>query len=447
MFLSNPFVFDTRVDKQARSLLQRDFDVRLLCRAAPDLPPREERQGLAIERFPLRKGHFVRALLLALGGPGPGAARRAVAKSPTRMRHPDTAPRTPRRDTADPRPQRASPLGSLLKPVVRQLPPSAARLSYSIDFARRAAELEPDLVVAHDTDTLLAGVLVRRALGTPLHFDSHELFVERNIGPASRWRERLFWRPFEKRWIHDAGAVTTVAEGIADELQERYGIERPVLVRNVQTYEPPPAPSSLLHERLGVQSSLQLVVYAGALTYHRGLEQMIDAATELPEDSAFVVMGYAQDPDYQSQLLQRARESGVLGRRIFFTDAVPMHEVTRYLAGATLGIVPTQAVCRSYELEASNKIFHCLMAGVPVVMSDHEEKRRLVETWSIGVLFDERDPSKIAAAVADLLRDEPRREELRGNCLEAAKELNWEKEEARYHRVIDRLLGGSGDRA
>ncbi len=432
MFVANPFVYDTRVEKQARTLIDWGLRVRVCCRSDGEQPAFEERDGIEIERLPLSRSDFVRALAFAVVLPPAKWLRRWLEREPA-SREPAAEKNAARA------PARPAPAPLWMKVLARFFPPSAPRLAYCIGFARSAVRLQPTVVVAHDLDTLLAAVLVSHAHGTPVLYDSHELYVERNVGRSPRWKERLFWGFLERRLITRARWVTTVAGGIADDLATRYAIDRPTLIRNVQRFEEAPGHTGDLHEKVGVPTQTKLVIYAGALTFNRGLEQMVEAAPRLEPGVAFVVMGYAHDPTYLDALRRAAEANRSLDRQIHFTPAVPSAEVVRFVSGATLGIVPTQAACRSYEYEASNKIFHCVMAGVPLVLSDHVEKRALVEEWGIGVLFDERDPGAMAAAVNDLVANEARREELAANCLRAARTLNWEQEEQRYREIFRAL--------
>jgi glycosyltransferase involved in cell wall biosynthesis len=81
------------------------------------------------------------------------------------------------------------------------------------------------------------------------------------------------------------------------------------------------------------------------------------------------------------------------------------------------------------------------MAGVPVAMSDHAEKRMIVENYEVGVLFDETSPESIAKAVESLVLDDAQHAQAASNCLKAAQELNWEHEEFRYRTAMKSLLG------
>lgn len=336
---------------------------------------------------------------------------------------------------------RGSWLMRLCGPVLKRLPPSVRLVGFNDELARVAVALEPDLVLAHDANTLVAGALVKRATGAKLVYDSHELYLHRNIGDKRRWVDWVVWWPVERLTVRKADAVFTVAEGIARHLENAYGIGEVHLLRNVQPYEEALPNEKLFHAMYGLDASTRVVIYPGAITINRGLEQMIDSAPML-KGAVYVVMGYANSDGYLEELKARARANGSLDTTVLFKDAVPMDQVTRWVASADLGVVPTQGVCLSYRFEASNKMFHCLMVGVPLAMSDHPEKGILARRLKVGALFDETDPASIAGCVNGMLADEAGMREMRANCLQAARELNWEHEEHRYRTVMRGLLEG-----
>ena len=299
----------------------------------------------------------------------------------------------------------------------------------SLDLAGRVLALEPDIVHCHDLNTVVAGHLVRRVRGCPVVYDSHELWLERNIAGRSRFWDRLQWGLVERRLIGRCAAVSTVAEGIARHLERRYGLATVELIRNVQPFSPPAPTSHLLADDLGIDRERRIALYAGGILRHRGIEQLIRAATLASDRTAWVVMGYATEPAYLDDLKRLAEREGVLGSRVYFRDAVPPDAVNEYAASSDLAVVPTEAICLSYEFEASNKIFHSVMARVPVAMSDHIEKRLVNERHGIGVLFDETDPAEIARVVEGFLDDGPAYAAAVENCGRAAEVLNWEHEE------------------
>ncbi len=480
MLVANHFLHDTRVYKEARSLIEWGCEVHVIAMCNSALPTEEEVDGIHVHRVPMRRGDAVRLGAIVLWWCRP--ALRWLVGSPR-----EDLPLEPANDpkSSSEKSRRAS--IALLRPVIgnipgsrrmahtvlrafrrlvritarvygglkrrvtrvaraitrrskRIVPPSLRLLAMNLQFARHAIDLRPDVVQSHDLNTLLAGALVKRLIGVGLVYDSHELFLKRNIGNKSRARDNVIWAPIERLCIGKCDAVFSVADGICEHLAKQYDIPKPHLIRNVQPYEPPGVRTTLLADELGIPADLRIAIYAGAITINRGLEVMIDSAPHL-NGVVYVIMGYARNPDYLASLKQRATKLGVMSSSVFFREAVPIDDVVRYVASADLGIVPTQNVCLSYFFESSNKIFHCVMAGVPVVMSDHCEKRLLVESYGIGALFDETDPKEIARVVNITLDDREAYAAHRRNCLEAARVLNWEHEQHALRRVFADLLG------
>ena len=62
--------------------------------------------------------------------------------------------------------------------------------------------------------------------------------------------------------------------------------------------------------------------------------------------------------------------------------------------------------CENHRLALPNKVFEYIAAGVPVVVSDLPELRRLVEEHGVGWTADARRPAALAEALATALADE-----------------------------------------
>jgi glycosyltransferase involved in cell wall biosynthesis len=478
MLVANEFTHDTRVYKQARSLMQWGCEVHIIAMARADLPRTENLDGIQVHRLEVKASRCWRIFVAMLFWWCLPLLRRITAPASVQDHQTvaqQSASGTSATSKMKPQKDRVSEsssskttsaiwreiriaaivarrlmyritriirrlVTSLMRAVRKLLPGVAGLFSLNFDMTRLAVALNPAVVQSHDLNTLMAGGLVKRLSGAKLVYDSHELFLERNIASKSRWKDRLAWAPVERVFIGYCDAVMSVAEGICLHLAKRYRISKPHLLRNVQPYESPPQRSRILSDELGIEHSKAIVIYPGAITINRGLEAMIDSAPLL-ENAVYVVMGYARNPKYMAQLKDRAQRLGVLNTKLFFREAVPIDQVVRYTASADLGIVPTQNVCLSYYFEASNKIFHCLMAGVPLAMSDHHEKRLIAQDFGVGVLFDETDPRKIAAAVNSAIADRERYDRMRANCFKAARLLNWEHEEHGLRCIFAGLLG------
>jgi len=97
----------------------------------------------------------------------------------------------------------------------------------------------PDVVHAHDTDTLVAASRIADATGAQLVYDAHELYTDMisEFGLGGSWPVQAYWKGVERRFVSRADAVITVSNGCAEELRRRFGSEA-VVVRNVPPLVP-----------------------------------------------------------------------------------------------------------------------------------------------------------------------------------------------------------------
>lgn len=299
-----------------------------------------------------------------------------------------------------------------------------------------------DVVHANDGNTLAPALYLRALRGVRIVYDSHELWLRRNVRP--RLVAPLVEAVLERAGVRWADAVLTVSPSIAGWLQQRYGLtEPPLLVRNVPLWPgtlPDPA-RGRLRELAGLGPHDKVVSYCGGVTSGRGLEETVDALALLPEDVNLVMLGFGSR-DYVQGLLARAAAAG-LADRVHLVGPVPSAEVPQSLADADLAIVYVRPIVLSYTYSLPNKLFESIHAGLPIVAADLPDVAALVEEHGVGTVFavpegpfqqDGDQPgamdesARLAAALEQVLADpEPYRRHTRA----LAPLLDWRHEAER----------------
>jgi glycosyltransferase involved in cell wall biosynthesis len=290
-------------------------------------------------------------------------------------------------------------------------------------FIRSVTGSRADVYHAHDLNTLLPAVVMAHRTGGSVIYDSHEYFLERNVQRSFFWQK--IWSIMESSLIKRVNAVITVSDSIADALSLRYQIKKPTVVRNVQPYMPYRTSESL-NQLPELQDHGCIAIYAGRITSGRGLENLIEASHFL-DRVTIVIMGRGSTA-YVSAISKKISQES-LNQSVILLPAVEPELVHEYLCSANIGLMPTENICLSYYLGAGNKLFHYLMAGLPVVVADHPEKRRIVNQFDVGFVVDENNPKEIASAIQTLVDDNEMRSRFSMNGLEAAKVLNWKNEQ------------------
>lgn len=422
MFVLNDMRLDSRVHREARALAAVGFDVHVFAVMSDATAHRaeEEVDGFAIHRVPM----LMSPLAETPGVIGTPRIRMGLRRRAITSAFVSTRPF----------------LGGSLH--------LAANWQFRWrSWARRVLVRcdESQVWHAHDFNTLGIAISAATRHGGSVIYDSHELFME--AGAMSRLPAvvRSALRHRERVWATRAAAVVTVNESVAAVLRAQLGRDVSV-VHNCA--EPPQSGHSPLRDSIGVGTDAEIVLYHGSVTSGRGLERLIQSF-ELPRlaGARLAIMGYGP----LRPRLERLAGASAAAERIHFLPPVPPADVTTWVAGADVAVMPIEPTTLNHRLSSPNKLFEAIAAGVPVVGPDFVEFRRVVydgPEGPLGRLHADHAPATIAGAIADLLSmDIGAKEALRNRCRRAAQRLNWAAEAGRlleaYNTVVAAPYAGS----
>jgi glycosyltransferase involved in cell wall biosynthesis len=312
----------------------------------------------------------------------------------------------------------------------------------------------PDVLHAHDLDTVGPASEAARARGVPYVFDDHEAsYVDKlpNYAPAdARGVKRLalaaITRHLQRRGerlerevrARGVAAMITVSDSLADQLVARFGGERPVVVRNCPVLRDEPR-TDALREKLGLGRDAKILVFHGSVTEGSGIETVIRAMRALPREYVFALIGRVWGQDRYEAL---ARDEGVADR-VRIVPFVPEAEMFRLVASADAAVIPTEPNCVGHEFGIPNKLFESLMIGLPVVASAVPEVASILRRTGAGVTYPAaipQDPTAFADAVRRLCEDRALWDSCRAAGLAAARdELNWEHESKKLVAIYERI--------
>ena len=401
---------DPRVEKQAKALLAAGHDVVVLAtgKNGETLPRNETKDGI----------HIIRCL------------------SPLQRLY----NRAYRRDSAESQPPQTEDekkTGIGLIDRFLMLRHNLNLLYFYFAAVLEAMRQRADVYVGHDLTGLRPAYVAARLTGARVAYDSRELWVERTrSAPYRSWQKRFVaWQ--EKLLSRRCDLVIVVSQSTGEILAKRYNIPQPMLIPNVQPFTEA-VPSAEMRKRLNGGTDRRIAVFVGFFDPGRGVEQLVEAARYLDDTTCFALLG---DGVLRPELEARAKNDN-LGERVRFIGWVTPDELPQYLASADLGVSPMSPnASRNNYYSLDNKSFQYIMAGLPLIVNEQPEKRRLVEQYQIGIVFDETDPRDIARAIQSALADPVRYEQMRANCLKVAREeLNWDIMSKRYVTAIEALV-------
>jgi glycosyltransferase involved in cell wall biosynthesis len=390
MALFGDLTYDSRVQKEARSLVEAGYDVTIVCLAS---------EG-SVTDLPANVTVLVRL---------PSGAR--VIPGST---NPFIAGRTSR---------------------IGRLRTRVAWLSAYVrglrSWGRLAVQAAGPVQAWHAHDlTGLAAIAPNLPRRVPVVYDSHELYLESGTAAVLPRVVRSILRAYEKRLVSRAAAVITVNEEIAAELRRRYHLNVVTVVHNCPALRTPAPTGSLIRDSTGIPAESPIVLYHGGLTAGRGIELLLEALLRHGLDNVHLVLiGYGT----MHQALKDLARSEPWQHRLHVLDPVPPAALLDWVASADLGAMMNPGGTLNDVYSSPNKLFECLAAGTPVVASDFPTLRRIIvgnPSGPLGAVCDPGDIAAIATSIRTLLALGPAEmRTLRTRCRLAAEERwNWDLE-------------------
>jgi glycosyltransferase involved in cell wall biosynthesis len=277
-----------------------------------------------------------------------------------------------------------------------------------------------DIVHCHDLYTLPIGVKLKKKLGLPLIYDSHE-YWEYSINYALPKPLSNFYIWEEKKGILHADHIITVAEPMVEHFQS-IGCKNITIVNNCK--------KKISEYYIKPDNEQFTLNYIGGISKKRFVCQAIEV-WKTGKNITFVVAGFGSEEEKVRKLVN----SNDSKNRILFLGKIPMNKVISETLKSDAVLCMLDPSINNNRVGAPNKLFEAMVCGRPVIATKDTYSGKLVEKLDMGLAIDYNDKSFKNALIK--LRENPKLCEKFGkNALEAAiREYNWKNQEQKLLSV------------
>jgi glycosyltransferase involved in cell wall biosynthesis len=240
------------------------------------------------------------------------------------------------------------------------------------------------------------------------------------------------WRLYEKKSALKADRIITVVDEMKDRIvnlgipsEKIFILENTPYVNSIKSLE---------YER---DPKFLTLVYIGGISYHRGLQYVIEGIRLLRPDVP-VRLWIAGDGKYTNYLKDQVKNLQLEEHVIFF-GVLTKDKSQDLLKGADLGLIPH---IRSEQSDNSspNKLFEYMAAGVPVLASDCISVKRVISDTNSGMTYIFDSPSDFARVVKKFYFDRDRSGIFAINGKKAIIEkYNWQQSSAELVKLYSEL--------
>lgn len=300
---------------------------------------------------------------------------------------------------------------------------------------RKARALQASVYHFHDPELLPAGLMLKLTTKAKVIYDVHEDYSES--------LRNAHYLPGCLRPVM-AGMVSCIEKLIVprldgvisatDEIGRKFRNHRsPMVIHNY------PIVAGFQERRNKPQSDVLSVVYAGVMTRERGLVEVVQAlAGKESVGIRLTLYGKCVPAAFEDEL---RRLPGA--EKVDFKGFLPPEEAWRALADGDAGIVCFHPG-GNHDLSMPNKLFEYMIAALPVVASNFNLWKEIVEGNHCGLTVNPLSLDEIASALKWLKRHPVEAGDMGRNGRNAVlRKYSWESEGARlvdfYRRITGRM--------
>lgn len=293
----------------------------------------------------------------------------------------------------------------------------------------KAIEIDASIYHLHDPELMGLGLKLKKR-GKLIIFDSHEdvpqqLLTKEWLPLFVRKPFSLLYSIFEKRILARYDALVSVTPSIVDRLK----------TINAKTYQITNYPEITVLKR-DVQKTGNLICFAGGVSARYMHENVIQAAEKA--HVRYILAG----PAWPSYLVKLKKLTG--WKNVVYKGMLDRANVIKLYEAADIGIVLldySPNVGYHKGTLGVLKMFEYMMAGIPVIATDFELWKDIIEQHECGICINPHNVDEIADAINYYMNNPQIAKEHGENGYHAVQKFyNWRTQEKILFEMYESLL-------
>lgn len=301
---------------------------------------------------------------------------------------------------------------------------------YILKTIKKSLDLKPDVIHAHDLDTLAAGIGIKLLLNVPLIFDAHE-------DAPSMWesmypnKKRIAWfiRLYEKILIKFTDRVIAAESLYTVNMKKYYNIN-PTIIMNfpdLAKFNPTLDASSII-KKYGLENKI-VISQIGAIGNIRGTFETLEALQYIENNNVKLFLIGKVTKEMQYKLIEIVKKYKIEDKVILLPNGIRHEDIPKYYRASDISMALLYPVS-TYVTSVPTKLYESLAVGVPVIAADLPHIKDIIDTYEAGLCADSQDPKDIAKKLNILIADGQMRKRMGQNgWIIAGDKFNWNNSE------------------
>lgn len=306
-------------------------------------------------------------------------------------------------------------------------------LRWCIEVYLKLSPRKYQVINCHSLNLLPLAVLLKFKSKSKLIYDIHELETETFAMNKIR---KFFSKIVENVLIGFVDFTIVVSDPIKSWYSENYNLKDIAVIKNMPSTKPVNITLSIsMKEKFDIPRDNIIFVYHGALLKGRGIEKLTSIFSTLEDKKKHLVLiGFGD-------LEEMCRTYAKKNLNIHFNDAMEKNELLEFIKQADVGLNFIDNSCLNHEFCLPNKIWDYLSSSIPVMVSNLEGMRSVVDEYKCGWLVND-DKTSIKSAIESLSFEDVAIK--KKNAKDSIPRWGWNHEKIKLLNIYKQIMNNHG---
>ncbi len=323
----------------------------------------------------------------------------------------------------------------ILRPVGPKDDSFPKRFAMIFKLYRAAVLWRPDVVICHEPESAIVGLILKLRHGMKTVYDAHECIQEtlaRRMPKVLRFVVRGIVVLLLKMIARWSDWITVVSPPNFKFLGGMRKDNRIDILHNSPVIEYFPLCNHDINEPL-------TIVHEGYLSFDRGLIQMLEAVATVRRSHDIRLLVLGRMGAVEQKVFDKKVAQLDLKEILIFPGWVPLLEMGKVESTAQIGLICFQKTPNNF-MSLSNKLYNYMSCGQAIVGPAGSATEEIITKYNCGICVDTSNPDEIAEAIVQLCSNTEMRRQMGANGRKAIEdELGWHKMEEVLIRIYSQL--------
>ena len=302
---------------------------------------------------------------------------------------------------------------------------------WSIHIKRFIEKNKIDVLHVHDLWMLNSAYKANKEFNLPVVSDLHENFVHAldhyrfaNTFPGNLLISKKRWERSEVKWTNKADHIITVIKEAVERYKSLGIAEDKISVVanyvNLDSFLSSPIDENIINK---FKDSFT-VTYVGGFDVHRGLESTLRAIPKIAVEIKNLKLILVGTGSNFESLMQLSKELNI-ENYVSFEGWQPHEKLSSYIEASDICLIPHLKTVHT-DNTIPHKLFQYMIFEKPVVASDCNPIKRILDETRAGVVFESNSEAELASKMIELQNNKKLQLEMGKKGKEAVLEkYNW----------------------